>query len=276
LLDRTLLPTIHAGFRCVLTIRKVRNNLTTQDDDLKGEQEEVQEEQEKPVELDEEEPVGDETEEQVDDGEATQATQVKEDAGKPAASSTTVKAAPQQEDPLDFERSTTTIVVKLYAQLGEPHPDGRRVSISVHNAASRPVTDWHREAELSEKSTLDKLQGAIAKTVHRFRSKELSRLKLAAYEQEQKRKANRSSTRLPSTNNATQTTVHTAAMSNDTGDTDAQSLRETKTEGDMVAEQPVAPLPSTQQGTQPTRPATVQKASGKGSQQKDLVQTSLF
>jgi hypothetical protein len=96
-----------------------------------------------------------------------------------------------KEDPLDFDRSTITIVIKLYAQLGEPHPDGRRVSIQVHNGSGHPVNKWHRARELSETSELDKLQSGIARTVQRFRL-ELSRRKQKAWEQEQQRKASRS------------------------------------------------------------------------------------
>jgi hypothetical protein len=94
-----------------------------------------------------------------------------------------------KEDPLDFDRSTITIVIKLHAQLGNPHPDGRRVSILVTNGSGHPVNQWYRARELSENSELDKLQSGIARTVHRFRSGELSNRKQKAWEQDQQRKA---------------------------------------------------------------------------------------
>ena len=253
--------------------------MNVQDDPnlVQGENTGEGEEQLEPVEVEtEEESAGDEMQGQGGDAQAAQATPVRAEPGKPA-SPPAAKAAPQQEDTLDFERSTITIVVKLYAQVGEPHQDGRRVSISVHNGAGRPVTSWYRAAELSEKSELDKLQGGIARTVHRFRSGELSRRKLEVYEREQQRKAGKASSPRPSaTSNAARTPGASTSTPTDTEDTGSQIMKGNETEGDASAAQPVAPQPLTSDAQHPTPPAPVQRAPGKGSKQKDLVQTSLF
>ncbi len=88
------------------------------------------------------------------------------------------------EDPTSFEASDVFIGITLHRQDG--HPQGRLVSVCIHNFSGIPVVKTFREADLSVKARLDNMQKAIQTTMQPF-FLDLSNRRQKKLEQEAKR-----------------------------------------------------------------------------------------
>ncbi|SRR5579884_3108657 len=88
------------------------------------------------------------------------------------------------EDPTSFEASDVFIGITLHRQDG--HPQGRLVSVCIHNFSGIPVVKTFREADLSTKARLDNMQKAIQTTMQPF-FLDLSNRRQKKLEQEAKR-----------------------------------------------------------------------------------------
>nr|MBA2680378.1 hypothetical protein [Ktedonobacteraceae bacterium] len=72
----------------------------------------------------------------------------------------------QTEDPTDFDLSDVSIQILLHRADGDPQ--GRLVSIIVHNFSGAPIIEVFRETELTDKSRLDSIHRAIYPLMQRF------------------------------------------------------------------------------------------------------------
>ena len=72
----------------------------------------------------------------------------------------------QREDPSSFDQSDVSIQILLHRTDGGPQ--GRLVSIIIHNFSGKPVIETFREAELTDKSRLDSIHRAIYPLMQRF------------------------------------------------------------------------------------------------------------
>ena len=72
----------------------------------------------------------------------------------------------QKEDMTSFDQSD--IVIQIMLHHADGHPEGRLVSILVHNFAGEPVIETFREAALTEQSRLDCIHRAIYPLMQRF------------------------------------------------------------------------------------------------------------
>jgi hypothetical protein len=89
-----------------------------------------------------------------------------------------------QEDPTDFDASDVKIEILLHRADG--HPQGRLVSVFIHNFSGTPMAQDFREADLSDKARLDSIHRAIYPVMQRFLL-DLSARKQKKLEEEAKR-----------------------------------------------------------------------------------------
>ena len=89
-----------------------------------------------------------------------------------------------QEDPTDFDASDVKIEILLHRADG--HPQGRLVSVFIHNFSGTPMAQDFREADLSDKARLDSIHRAIYPVMQRFLL-ELSARRQKKLEEEAKR-----------------------------------------------------------------------------------------
>ena len=84
----------------------------------------------------------------------------------PAPAQPTSAARVTKEDPTDFDESDVKIEILLHRADG--NPQGRLVSVLIHNFSGPPMAQDFREAELSDKARLDSIQRAIYPVMQRF------------------------------------------------------------------------------------------------------------
>jgi len=72
----------------------------------------------------------------------------------------------EKEDPTDFEHSDVKIEILLHRAGGDPQ--GRLVSVLIHNFSGPPVTQDFREADLTDRARLDSIHRAIYPVMQRF------------------------------------------------------------------------------------------------------------
>ena len=72
----------------------------------------------------------------------------------------------QKEDVTDFDQSD--VVIQITLQRADGHPQGRLVSVVIHNFSGQPMIQDYREAELTDKARLDTIQRAIYPVMQRF------------------------------------------------------------------------------------------------------------
>ncbi len=72
----------------------------------------------------------------------------------------------EKEDPTDFEQSDVKIEILLHRAGGDPQ--GRLVSVLIHNFSGPPATQDFREADLSDRARLDSIHRAIYPVMQRF------------------------------------------------------------------------------------------------------------
>jgi len=72
----------------------------------------------------------------------------------------------EKEDPTDFEQSDVKIEILLHRASGDPQ--GRLVSVLIHNFSGPPATQDFREADLTDKARLDSVHRAIYPVMQRF------------------------------------------------------------------------------------------------------------
>lgn len=93
-------------------------------------------------------------------------------------------AAIQKEDATDFDASD--VLIQIMLQRADGHPQGRLVSVVIHNFSGQPIIADYREAELTDQARLDSIQRAIYPVMQRFLL-ELSGRKQKKLEEEAKR-----------------------------------------------------------------------------------------
>ncbi len=72
----------------------------------------------------------------------------------------------EKEDPTDFEHSDVKIEILLHRAGGDPQ--GRLVSVLIHNFSGPPATQDFREADLTDRARLDSIHRAIYPVMQRF------------------------------------------------------------------------------------------------------------
>ncbi len=72
----------------------------------------------------------------------------------------------EKEDPTDFEQSDVKIEILLHRAGGDPQ--GRLVSVLIHNFSGPPATQDFREADLTDRARLDSIHRAIYPVMQRF------------------------------------------------------------------------------------------------------------
>lgn len=99
----------------------------------------------------------------IDEVQAQTEEPTTETADQPTPSVTAPLVRP---DANDFDGSDVCIQILLHR--ADEHPQGRLVSILIHNFEGQPVIGTFREAELTEKSRLDSIHKAIYPLIQRF------------------------------------------------------------------------------------------------------------
>jgi hypothetical protein len=120
-------------------------------------------------------------------------------------------AVMRSEDTTDFDASD--VLIQIMLQRADGHPQGRLVSVVIHNFSGQPVIQDFREAELTDKARLDSIHRAIYPMMQRFLL-ELSARKQKKLEEETKRASRpmpmsqpRTSQAVPATSNGTPTST---------------------------------------------------------------------
>jgi hypothetical protein len=96
---------------------------------------------------------------EYDDGKPETPEQAKSESPAPVVTT-------RQEDMTDFDTSDVSIQLMLHRADGDPQ--GRLVSVIIHNFEGPPIIGTFREAELTEKSRLDSIHKAIYPLMQRF------------------------------------------------------------------------------------------------------------